>query len=408
MAANKARQLKQDEVRELLSLDRDDITMDLLKDYFACFYGQDHAKFNTYDYFTLPAKNRQVHNEQTVKTTIGRYIVNLAILPEKYLEKYGYFNEVITKGSLGKLEDKMGKMVLNDEMTLKEYTDYLDRGEWIGMGTAYFLVPTVDYDINVPIEDVIKKRDEYFEEFKDGIAKGDPNVANKIEADLLAMAKKEIKSKGNESYDFFDSGVGSFDNNYKKIAIMGGAIENPYTKKLDIVKSNYIDGIDKKEFPKFANLSLIGGYSRGVETQSSGYETKKINNTLQVITLDEPGSDCGTKFYEEINLTDDIKNLFLYRYIIDPKGSGKLILLTDDNIKQYVGTTIKLRSPLYCKGDKICNKCAGELFYKLGVKNAGLLNSTLSGSLMNLSMKKFHDATVKFNRINISNFITKE
>ena len=41
------------------------------------------------------------------------------------------------------------------------------------------------------------------------------------------------------------------------------------------------------------------------------------------------------------------------------------------------------------KSEKICSKCAGELFYRIGIKNAGLLTSTFSGSLMNLNMKAF-------------------
>lgn len=413
MAAPKARDLTAEEKRELLSLTRDDINMGLLVDYFACCRGQEHARFNAYDRFTLPAGTIFPNVPDTnVQTTIGRYIINMYVLPDSFLKKYGYVNEPLSKGTLGKIEGKMGKMVLNDEMSIKEYTGYLDRGEWLGMGTAYFMVPTIDYEFNVPIKEVAELRDKLFEKYRDGIAKGDSNVAEKIEKEVIALAQKKIKERGNEGYDFYESGVANFGNNYKKTSIMCGAIENPYTKKLDIMKSNYIDGIDKKEFPKFANLTLIGGYSRGVDTQSSGYETKKINNSMQVVMLDEPGSDCGTKYFQTITITEDMKSMFLYRYILDPSASGHdekgLVLLTDNNINNYVGKTVKMRSPLFCKGDKICNKCAGELFYKLGVSNAGLLNSTLSGALLNLSMKKFHDATIKFNRINISDNIKAE
>ena len=176
----------------------------------------------------------------------------------------------MTKKGLKKIDSRIGEMVLNDELTTKEFGEYLDYGEWLGMGTAYFLVPTMDYDIYTPIPEVMEKRDELFEKYKDGIKRGDSSVAEKIEKEVISLAKQKIKEKGNEAYDFFESGVGSFENNYKKSSIMAGAIENPYTKKLDILKSNYTDGIDIKEFPKFASLSLTGGYSRGVETQSSG------------------------------------------------------------------------------------------------------------------------------------------
>ena len=99
--------------------------------------------------------------------------------------------------------------------------------------------------------------------------------------------------------------------------------------------------------------------------------------------------------------------MFLDRYIVDKSAPGGLTLLTEKNIKNFVGKKVRMISPLFCKGDKVCNKCAGELFYKLGVKNAGLLTSTFSGSLMNKAMKKFHNASVSFDRINVDNYLVE-
>ena len=59
---------------------------------------------------------------------------------------------------------------------------------------------------------------------------------------------------------------------------MGGALENPGTGEYTITKSNYFDGMSKEELPVFNNLTIQGGYGRGVETQNTGYETKKITN----------------------------------------------------------------------------------------------------------------------------------
>lgn len=413
MAAPKGRKLTNEEAKEVLALERKDITRQLIQDYFACYMGQEHARFNTYDEMTVPAGAIYpgVPKENTV-STIGRYIVNMFVFPEQYLKKYGYVNDVLTKKALGKLEEKMGTMVLNDEIPIKDFTGYLDRGEWLGMGFAYFLVPSLDYEFNVPLPDVIKLRDDLFDKYHKEVARGDNSIADKIESEVISLAKKEIKETGNESYDFYESGVGNFGNNYKKTSIMAGAIENPYTKKLDILKSNYIDGVDKKEFPKFANLTLIGGYSRGVETQGSGYETKKVNASMQTVVLDEHGSDCGTTNYEEIIIPEELKDMFYYRYILDPSAPGHdehgLVMLDESNISKYIGKTVKMRSPMFCKGTKICNKCAGELYYKMGVTNAGLLASTITGHLLNLSMKKFHDASINFSKIDVGEYIKKQ
>jgi len=405
MAIPKPKKIEGLKAKEILSLERKDITMDKIRDLFACHFGESEPQYNTYDIIKLPAG--RLYNKTDLETTIGRFICNLMIFPEPYLKKFGYFNKPLTKSALKNIETEMGQMILNDEMTTKDYSLYLDNGEWIGMGTVYFLSPTMNYDINVPIPDVIKKRDELFEKYKEGVKRGDSAVAEKIEKEVLALAKSEIKEKGNEAYDFFESGVGSFENNYKKTSIMAGAVENPYTKKLDILKSNYIDGIDPNEYAKFTNLTIIGGYSRGVETQSSGYERKKIDNALQTVTLDEKDSDCGTNFALKVVIPKKMKGLFINRYVVEKNDIRHPILLTEDNIDKYIEKEIVIRSPLFCRGDKICNKCAGELFYKLGVKNAGLLNDSMSGVLMNMSMKKFHDATVKFSKIEITDYIKK-
>lgn len=262
MSITAARKLSLAEVRdsEILTKEKSEITLEYIRSLFACFMGETKPRFNTYDKFTLPAG--KLYNKDAIETTLGKYLVNLIVLPECYLKKYGYSNDVFDKDKLGSIESQMGNMILDDEMTTKEYGEYLDNGEWLGMGVAYFLSPTMNYDINVPIPEVIEKRDELFEKYKDQVARGESAAAEAIEKEVLALAKKKIKEKGNEAYDFFESGVGKFGNNYKKTSIMAGAIENPYTKKLDILKSNYIDGIDPKEYPKFTNLTIVGGYSR--------------------------------------------------------------------------------------------------------------------------------------------------
>jgi hypothetical protein len=394
------RKLNQTETAEILSLERSEVNMSLLKDYFAASLKRKEPRFNTFDTFTLP--KGKLFNAEAVETTVGRYVFNMYVIPEPYLKKFGYQNVVYNTDNIGDMEEKMSYMIIQDEMSTREFAGYLDRAEWLTMGTAYFLSPTMDYDINVPLPEVIKRREELFRKYADEIKKGDPNVADLIEKELLDLAKKILKEKGSEAYDFFDSGEFSFSNNYKKTSIFAGALENPYTKKLEILRSNYIDGISKDEFHHFANLTIVGGYSRNVETQKGGYETKKINNAVQGVVLGEPGSDCKTTQFMKVTITDKQKKMFLHRYVLD---GGKLVLTDEKNIKSYVGKEVQMRSPLFCKSDQICSKCAGELFYKLGMRNAGLLSTTMSGSLMNMSMKKFHNTSIKFDKINVDNFI---
>ena len=120
-------------------------------------------------------------------------------------------------------------------------------------------------------------------------------------------------------------------------------------------------------------------------TREGGYVYKQLASALQTIVLDEDGSDCGTKGYKEIKVTKDIADMLKYRYIVEGKN---LVLLTPDNIDKYIGKIVKMRSPMYCIGDKYCSKCAGALFYKIDdLRNVGLVCNRVGTSLLNASLK---------------------
>lgn len=402
MAILPKRKLTPDEIRELFALKYEDVDMDLIRSYFAILKGKEAPRFNTFDTLTLP--KGKLYNDEAIETTIGRYIINAFIFPKELLQKHGYQNQVLDADGLSGVEAKIGNLVLNDDMAPKEFAKYLDRGEWISLGTAYFLLPTMNYDISVPIPEVIKLRDQLFDKYKKEIRMGDPNIAKVIEGELLSLAKEHLKKSGNQSYDFFQSGEFNFGNNYKKSTIFAGAMEHPATKKLRVLKSNYSDGIQKDEFADLSNLTVIGGYARGVQTAESGYETKKLNNAVQTVMQGEV-NDCGSTNYQELVIHPKMKSMFLYRWVLGP--SGKEVMLDADNIDKYINKPVKLRSIMYCKLDQPCSKCTGELFNKMGITNIGLVSSTYTGSLLNMSMKKFHDTSVKFTKLKVQDYIVE-
>jgi hypothetical protein len=353
---------------------------------------------------TIPA-NAFHKNKQPIETTVGRYIFEMFVLPPSYLDKYGYVNVPFDGDVVSDVEKKIGQMILNDEMPISEFTDYMDNGEWISMGTAYFISPSLTYDFLQPLPAVVAKKNELFKKYEKELAAKDPNVASKIESELLDLAKSELHKKKDLSMDMYDQkSEFKFPVAYKKSSIMGGVVVDINNGGIDILKSNYVDGINKEDFAKFTNLTIEGGYSRGVKTQDDGYMTKKYNNAMQTTMLDAPGSDCGTKETLDVFVYPELKTMFLYRYIVE---GGKLVLIDQSNIDRYVGKTIHMRSPMYCVGDKICNKCAGELYYKMGIKNFGLLVNTVSGNMMNISMKAVHDSTVKFTKIDVYKYIRR-
>src|SRR5690606_5647941 len=220
-----------------------------------------------------------------------------------------------------------------------------------------------------PIPEVIQRRDELIQKHIKAIENGDAKVAEQIEKELLDLAKEKIQHL--PSYDIYASGSrGSFRNNYKNTSIMRGAIQdNSRPGEFTISTANLIEGIPREDYDAYADLTVMASYSRAVMTRDGGYEAKKLTAAFQTVVLDEPGTDCGTRKTISVEITEKNKEDFLYRFLL--KGSQH-IMLTPEEIDKYVGKVVKLRSPMYCLGDKLCNYCAGDLYYRLGIRNVGL------------------------------------
>ena len=83
----------------------------------------------------------------------------------------------------------------------------------------------------------------------------------------------------------------------------------------------------------------------------------------------------------------------MYSYIIE---GNQLVELTSKNRDKYIGKTVKLRFAAMCESKEyICNKCAGNLFARLGVENVGVACYAIMSKIKLVSMKAFHDASLK-------------
>lgn len=85
----------------------------------------------------------------------------------------------------------------------------------------------------------------------------------------------------------------------------------------------------------------------------------------------------------------------MYCYVINNDGS--LEEITSKNKSKFIGKTVKLRFSSMCEAKNgICNKCAGNLFYRLGIRNVGASTPQIPSRLKVLSMKLFHDDQLNF------------
>ena len=90
----------------------------------------------------------------------------------------------------------------------------------------------------------------------------------------------------------------------------------------------------------------------------------------------------------------------MYSYIVD---GSRLVELTSDTLPLYLNKNVKFRFSSLCETkDGICNKCAGNLFTRLGIKNIGTATPQIPSRIKVLLMKGFHDSTIQFSDMDIN------
>ncbi len=334
------------------------------------------------------------NNKEKIETQLGRLIFNKFLLDD-LIPKIGfiYINEPVTNKVLGKLNDKLSKALTDGVINMDDMKLYLNRLQFF-FGLAAPISSAISLKTMMPIKEVIKRRDALVKENKEVLEKGGQEaavVAARIEAELLDLARLHLKD--DYGMDLYNSGAkASFDNNYKAMHIMKGPMLDPNTGEYIVSTSNYTEGIPPEEIPIYANSIVIGAYAKGKNTQVGGYMVKRLLAAFQNVVLDEPGTDCGSKTTLSVFITKENVNDYMYSWMVE---GSKFVELTPENASGYHNRVVKLRSPQFCTTEKICSKCAGTYFYKLGIKNIGLTATRAGSSIMNKSLKKFHDVTVK-------------
>lgn len=384
--------------RYLLGLKQQDITRELIENLLVSHYDRATRKIikprlNWDDEFSLK-KGEYFNTEDIKRTNVGLFLFNKFVIEDLLEHVLGYWNIPISDNVLGDMEDKINKALFEDKIKPEDFAEYEDRLQWV-LALHTMVAGSFTRNTIRPLPQIVKKRDKLFAENKEALENGDAVTALKIEDELIKDAKELLK--GDPGLDLYNSGArGSFGNNYKNIAIMKGPIFDPISGKYKNVRTNFSEGITKEDIPEFASMVVMGAYPKAVGTQVGGYTVKRFYAAFQNITMDEKGTDCHSKGTLTITVNKDNKEDCMFRYIMEGK---KVVRLDESNIGKYMGKTVQLRSPMFCTQTQLCNTCFGDKPYMVGIKNVGLTAGKIGSNFVNLSMKSFHDTTMKLEEI---------
>lgn len=395
---------KKEDIDYLLSLKEEDITTSFIMENFADF-GKG-PKFQPYDLIEVPIgayggklpDGKEKRNKNKFVTGVGRLVFNKFFFesePELLLY-VGYIDADVTKKLYGKTLNKLGYLMMEDKVSEETYKRFCKKSQKM-MPYVSVLSPNHSDNMLTITKKINKRKEQLLKEHSAELAAKDDNavkVFDQISNELLDYARELMKD--DPAMDMFASGAGgSFENNFKNMFIMRGAVKDPTPNKgYNLITSNYVDGISKDEYSAIANTLAAGPYARSKKTEVGGYWEKLFMAAFQHIVLLDPGSDCGTDRYIEMDVTEKNIDGIMYSYVIE---GSKLVEITSENRDKYIGKHIKLRFSSMCKAKNgICNKCAGNLFYRLGIKNVGAATPQIPSKLKLLSMKLFHDDQLNF------------
>lgn len=394
MSSRKAKRITSPkDIEYLVNIKEKDITTSFIMDTFGEF--ETGQRFRPYDIIEIPANSygpEGKKNKKSFITTVGIWIFNKYFIEEDLFDIFKYINKTIDKKMYGKLNNDLSVAVLEDRLPLESMKRFNMKTQKC-MPYISILAPNYTDKMLTCTEVINKKKKELYSKYEEQIKKGDEIAATKMEKELLDFA---LEYMGDDpSMDMFISGArGSIGNNFKNMFVMKGVIKDPdpnAKQRYNVAMSNYIDGISPDEYALFANSLAAGPYARAKKTENGGYREKLFLRAFQHLTLDPPGSDCGTKRYIEVVLTESNINEWMYSYIIE---GSKLIELTSQNKSKYIGKKVKVRFSALCESKTgICNKCMGNLYYRLNKTNVGTSLTQIPSVQKNISMKSFHDST---------------
>ena len=352
---------------------------------------------NINDRVDLP-KNLLINNTKDISTTIGRVVMNYIILVHNFKHKIPYINERFT---IGDIEDKFIAPLLTDDendlekITISEYKSFIASVTYIE-GFSKVLSVAATYKSMMPpdgIEEFKKKV------VKEMIDKYGPDWHN----DPIHTAELEKKLK-----EFDDKWLeGDISNNKlmvkktklaRKKMYLNVGMANAFHGKQAGVSNSLMEGwgTDEETLSTIFNDARSGSYYRGVETQDGGSSAKftlRASSDINIVN-----TDCGST----IGMSKIITDNDIGRYLIVNK---KPLLLTRENIGTYKNKEHAIRTALYCKLEKdFCSKCVGDNLkdYEKGVS---LLSIDVSGSILKLSLAKFHSSALELTDVKVNNII---
>ena len=298
----------------------------------------------------------------------------IKIFNECLPDDYPLINEAITKKKLlNLLNDIVSKY---DENTTMLTLDNVKK-EGFKYATLYGTTMSLD---GFTFEESQEIRDKLYDS---------TDVRSQLDAISNAETNQILKDNFAYSYMIESGARGTWDQ-AKQIILTRGFVSNFSGEILETpIKHSLPEGLNREEFFNSTYGCRKGLLDVALNTGSSGYLSRKMIFACVNLQMDPDLDDCGTTDYLEVYINNKQKaKMLVGRYFLE---NDKLLQIPNDNYQGFVGKTIKLRSPIFCKSSRVCCKCYGDLYKILDSRFIGVIAAQALGERSTqLTLRTFH------------------
>ena len=333
-----------------------------------------------------------------IESTYGNVLANFIVLVYPFGSKIEYVEGAFSIKSIEKeIERRLasnpenGGEASDDAIYVSEYLEYVDAILSLD-GFSQLCVPSATAKTMTRDPRIPEIRAALLEKYKDSL--DDPATIAKIDAELVKVDREWMKGDLGEG---FYRKAKSYEVVRKKAHLMHGA-ESGFQdgQKVDVITNSRSEGWDIEKLPGMVNSLREGSYSRGAMTALGGESTKTINRIFQNTAIKEV--DCGSKLGWDRQVTEDNADQYVGFFRI---AGSSVEEITEENHKKFIGKTITVRTPMFCKTPKtgFCETCMGRKASE-NPNALGALAAEVGSTLMSLMMAAMHGKSLKTEEYN--------
>lgn len=331
-------------------------------------------------------------SSKTVRISYGALVCNWLLVYWPFKRKLNFIEGRFNVTDIERLVEP--RLVSDDEVTdpekqitVSEYFKFKEAAALVEGLSEYVGVPTGTKKTMTRAKDYVKKRSEVLAKYLDKLS--DPAVAAKANKELRELEDEWFKD--DDALRFF---IKSKSRNIIRAKMFNAygwtnAFEEGSTGTY--IEAALLDGWDLDNFDKYVNDSRIGAFKRGAETQLGGEATKVVLAIMEGVTVTE--DDCGDSVGHPLYFNPKTPELYIDTYVL---VNGNPILLTVDNIANYLDKVNYVRTPAHCKTavPNLCKVCVGTKYsnYPNSIPSTA---ANITSIFMAMSMAATHGVELK-------------